>query len=153
MRIEDLTPKHFNKLPKKDDVSVELWNEDVLLSTDVYFYTENQDIAPFIEEIKCRLICFNQDKQQVLQNIIDEGYLQIAETWAKDSKITLPISKEDFLESFYPIEIGICIGNIEDNPDVMIYLGSNNEYFSDHVLCCYIRNRHDKIEYKIVLEG
>lgn len=153
MKIEDLTPEHFNKSPKKDDVSVELWNDDVLLSTDVYFYAKNQDITPFMEEIKSRLIRFNQDKQLVLQNIIDEGYVQIAETWAKDSKIALPISKGEFLESFYPFEIGLCIGNIEDNPDVMVYLGSNNEYFSDHVLCCYIRNKDNQIEYKTVLEG
>lgn len=153
MKIEDVTPEHFNKSPKKDDVSVELWNDDVLLSSDVYFYAENQDITPFMEEIKRRLIRFNQDKQLVLQNIIDEGYLQIAEAWAEDSNISLPISKEQFLESFYPFEIGLCIGNIEDEPTVMVYLGCNDEYFSDHVLCCYIRSKDNQTEYKTVLEG
>lgn len=103
MKIEDITIEHFNRSIKNENITVEMWDEEVLLQTDIYFYTENHDISPFIEEIKYRLIRFNQDRNLVLQNIIDEGYLQTAETWAEDSKITLPISKEKFLESFYPL--------------------------------------------------
>lgn len=153
MKIEDITIEHFNRSIKNENITVEMWDEEVLLQTDIYFYTENHDISPFIEEIKYRLIRFNQDRNLVLQNIIDEGYLQTAETWVEDSKITLPISKEKFLESFYPFEIGFCIGNLEDEPDVMVYLGSDVEYFSDHVLCCYIMKKNNQIEYKSVLEG
>lgn len=153
MKIEDITIEHFNQSIKNENVTVNIWGKDVLLQTDIYFYTGNHDISPFIEEIKDRLIRFNQDKNQVLQNIIDEGYLQMAETWAEDSKITLPISKEKFLESFYPFEIGFCIGNFEDEPTVMVYLGSNIECFSDHVLCCYVMKKNNLMEYKTVLDG
>ncbi len=153
MKIKDLTPEHFNPSNRNGDITLEIWGEDVLLQNDVHFYGESQDITPFFEEIKERLIRFSQDKGLVLQNIIDKGYLQIAESWAADSNISLPISKEQFLESFYPFEIGLCIGNIEDEPTIMVYLGSNIESFSDHVLCCYIKKSHNQMEYQSVLEG
>jgi len=153
MRIEDLTPEHFNPSDQNGDITLEIWNEDVSLPDNIYFYGESHDITPFIEKIKDRLICFNRDKDLVLQNIIDEGYLQTAEAWAQDSKSSLPISREQFLESFYPFEIGLCIGNIEDEPTIMVYLDSNIEYFSDHFLCCYIKKSHNQMEYKSILEG
>jgi len=153
MRIEDLTPEHFNPSDQNGDITLEILNEDVSLPDNIYFYGESHDITPFIEKIKDRLICFNRDKDLVLQNIIDEGYLQTAEAWAQDSKSSLPISREQFLESFYPFEIGLCIGNIEDEPTIMVYLDSNIEYFSDHVLCCYIKKSHNQMEYKSILEG
>lgn len=99
------------------------------------------------------MIRFSQDKDLVLQNIIDNGYLQTAESWAADSNISLPVSKEQFLDSFYPFEIGVSIGSIEDEPTVMVYLGSNIEYFSDHVLCCYIKKSNKLMEYQSILEG
>lgn len=153
MKIKDLSPEYFNPSNQNGNITLEIWNEDVLLPDDIHFYGESHDISPFLEEIKKRLICFNQDKDLVLQNIIDEGYLQAAEAWAEDSNISSPISKQQFLESFYPFEIGLCIGNIEDEPTIMVYLGSKIEYFSDHVLCCYIKKSHNQIEYKSVLEG
>lgn len=85
MRIEDLTPEHFNPSDQNGDITLEIWNEDVSLPDNIYFYGESHDITPFIEKIKDRLICFNRDKDLVLQNIIDEGYLQTAEAWAQDS--------------------------------------------------------------------
>lgn len=153
MNIENLKPEHFNPSNRNGDITLEIWGEEVLLQNDVHFYGESQDITPFFEEIKERLIRFSQDKDLVLQNIIDKGYLQTAETWAEDSNISLPISKEQFLESFYPFEIGLCIGNIEDEPTIMVYLGSNIESFSDHVLCCYIKKSHNQMEYQSILEG
>lgn len=153
MKIKDLSPEYFNPSNQNGNITLEIWNEDVLLPDDIHFYGESHDISPFLEEIKKRLICFNQDKDLVLQNIIDEGYLQAAEAWAEDSSISSPISKQQFLESFYPFEIGLSIGNIEDEPTIMVYLGSKIEYFSDHVLCCYIKKSHNQIEYKSVLEG
>ena len=99
------------------------------------------------------MIRFSQDKDLVLQNIIDKGYLQTAEARAEDSNISLPISQEQFLDSFYPFDIGVSIGNIENEPTVMVYLGSTIEYFSDHVLCCYIKKSNNRMEYQSVLEG
>ena len=89
MKIEDITIEHFNRSIKNENITIEMWDEEVLLQTNIYFYTENHDISPFIEEIKYRLIRFNQDRNLVLQNIIDEGYLQTAETWAEDCKINV----------------------------------------------------------------
>lgn len=153
MKIKDLSPEYFNPSNQNGNITLKIWNEDVLLPDDIHFYGESHDISPFLEEIKERLICFNQDKDLVLQNIIDEGYLQAAEAWAEDSNISSPISKQQFLESFYPFEIGLSIGNIEDEPTIMVYFGSKIEYFSDHVLCCYIKKSHNQIEYKSVWEG
>ena len=56
MKIEDITIEHFNRSIKNENITVEMWDEEVLLQTDIYFYTENHDISPFIEEIKYRLI-------------------------------------------------------------------------------------------------
>lgn len=107
MKIEELTPEHFNPANQDGDITLEIWNENVLLQGGIHFYDESHDITPFLEEIKERLMRFNQDKDLVLQNIIDVGYLQTAETWAEGSNISLPISKEQFLESFYPFQNGI----------------------------------------------
>ena len=153
MNIENLKPEHFNPSNQNGDITLEIWGEDVLLQNDIHFYGESQDIAPFFEEIKERLLRFSEDKGLVLQNIIDKGYLKTAEAWAADSNISLPISKEQFLDSFYPFEIGVSIGNIEDEPTVMVYLGSTIEYFSDHILCCYIKKSNNQMEYQSVLEG
>ena len=62
MKIEDITIEHFNRSIKNENITIEMWDEEVLLQTDIYFYTKNHDIFPFIEEIKYRLIRFNQDR-------------------------------------------------------------------------------------------
>lgn len=153
MKIQDLTLEHFNQSELEKDIRLEIWDDEVLLNT--YFYKENHDISPFLEEIKGWLIHFDQDKELVLQNIIDEGYLQTAEEWAQESssEISLPISEKDFLGSFYPFEIGFCIGNIDDEPKVMVYLGNTTDYFPDHVFCCYLNKKNNQMEYNSGLEG
>lgn len=52
MKIEDITIEYFNQSIKNENVTVDIWDEDVLLQTDIYFYTGNHDISHFIEEIK-----------------------------------------------------------------------------------------------------
>ena len=40
MKIEDITIEHFNRSIKNENITVEMWDEEVLLQTDIYFYTE-----------------------------------------------------------------------------------------------------------------
>lgn len=37
MRIEDLTPEHFNPSDQNGDITLEIWNEDVSLPDNIYF--------------------------------------------------------------------------------------------------------------------
>lgn len=159
MKIEDITMEVFTRSTHDEMITVDMWNGyDVRLccaSDEIWFYTENRDVSPFIDEIKYKLKRFNEDRNIVLQRIMDEGYLQTAEAWAKDedSEITLPISRKDFLESIGPFSIGFCIGDLQDEPEVVVYLGSHPDYFLGHVLCCSTMRNNAQIEYNISLEG
>ena len=37
MKIEDITIEHFNRSIKNENITIEMWDEEVLLQTDIYF--------------------------------------------------------------------------------------------------------------------
>lgn len=153
MTIEELTLKHFDSTECKEEVMLDIWDVEVRLSPHIHFYKESCDVSPFVEDIKERLICFNQDKSLVLRNLVDEGYLEAVEEWTEDSREEWPISQEELLDSFSPFEVGLSIGDKEDEPIVMVYLDSDVECFSGHVMCCYIKKMDGQMTYAFALEG
>lgn len=37
MKIEDITIEHFNRSIKNENITIEMWDEEVLLQTNIYF--------------------------------------------------------------------------------------------------------------------
>lgn len=149
--IEELSIEDLNDIVEEKPVSIIIWDEEVILSGGIYFYKDNRQMAPFLDKIKELLSCFDKSKTEIVQSVSDE-FLCLAQEWRKENDMQETISGDSFRDSIEIVEIGFCIGNVDDEPDIQVYLGCD-DYFSDHVICCYLLKDNDKIQYKFSLEG
>lgn len=148
--VEQLSIEDLNDIAEEKPVSIIIWGEETDFSG-IYFYKDNCQMAPFFDEIKELLLWLDKSKIEITQSISDE-FLGLAQKWGKDNDIQETITSAIFCNSMEIVEIGFCIGNVGDEPEIDIYLECGN-YFSDHVICCYLIKDSDKIKYNFSLEG
>ncbi|WP_455673475.1 hypothetical protein [Phocaeicola sp.] len=145
--VEQLSIADLNSVAEETSVPIIIWGEEVILSG-VYFYKDNRQIAPFFDKIKELLFWFDKSKIEIIQSISDK-FIGIVQEWERESNIQKIISSDGLCNS---IEIGFCIGDVEDEPLINIYFDCG-EHFPDHTVCCYLKKEDDKINYNFTLEG
>lgn len=148
--VEQLSIEDLNDIAEEKPVSVIIWGEETDFSG-VYFYKDNRQMAAFFDKIKELLLWLDKSKIEITQSI-SAKFLGLAQEWGKDNDIQGTISSAVFCDSMEIVEIGFCIGDVDDEPEINIYLGCG-DYFSDHVICCYLEKDNDKIKYSFSLEG
>ena len=126
--VEKLSISDLNNIAGETPVSIIIWNEEIVLCGGVYFYKDNKQIAPFFDKIKELLFWFDKSKTEIIKSISDK------------------------FNSVEIIEIGFCLGDVEDEPLINIYFDCG-EHLSDHTVCCYLKKENDKIDYNFTLEG
>lgn len=148
--VEQLSIADLNSVAEETSVPIIIWGEEVILSG-VYFYKDNRQIAPFFDKIKELLFWFDKSKIEIIQSISDK-FIGIVQEWERESNIQKIISSDGLCNSIEIIEIGFCIGDVEDEPLINIYFDCG-EHFPDHTVCCYLKKEDDKINYNFTLEG
>ena len=148
--VEQLSIADLTCVAEETSVPVIIWGEEIILSG-IYFYKDNREIAPLFDKIKELLFWFDKSKIEITQSISDK-FIRIAQDWKKENGVQDTISSDDFCNSVEIIEIGFCIGDIEDEPEINIYIGCD-EIFSDHTICCYLKEENGKIICNFALEG
>lgn len=154
-RVHELTLDDFSLLEEGKDIPLEIWGEEVCLNGDIFFYKDNRKITPFFDEIKARLLFFDGDKDVVVQNLINDGYMNEAEENIKELAldIPVPVNEMEFRNNIHLVDLGFCIGDVDNEPTIMAYLGMTVEYFPGHVFCCYLNKENNRMKYNSVLEG
>lgn len=149
--IEQLTITDLNNVTEDKTVSIIVWEEECILSS-TYFYKENKQIAPFFDKIKELLSWFDKSKAEIVQSINDK-FIGTVQEWVAENNLQDTISEDDFCNSLSLSEIGFCIGDIDDEPLINIYLVCTPDYFLGHAICCYLKKENDEIKCDFVLEG
>lgn len=148
--VEQLSIADLNRVSEETSVPIIIWGEEIILSG-VYFYKDNRQIAPFFDKIKELLFWFDKSKIEIIQSISDK-FVEIVREWEKESDIQKTISSDGLCNNVEIIEIGFCLGDVEDEPLINIYFDCG-EHFPDHTVCCYLKKENDKINYNFTLEG
>lgn len=149
--VEKLSISDLNNIAGETPLSIIVWNEEIVLSGGVYFYKDNKQIAPLFDKIKELLFWFDKNKTEIIQSISDK-FMRIVQEWERESDIQETISSDGLCNSIEIIEIGFCLGDVEDEPLINIYFDCG-KHFLDHTVCCYLKKENDKINYNFTLEG